>query len=98
MKLVASVAVLMLSGCMSYGSWLDQVGKPPNPPHSMSNEQAARLGGEAAGLRVRAEAVRVRLAAEADRRERVRYYEELRRIGDQLRPLEAQLREAGRLG
>ncbi len=98
MKLVASVAVLMLSGCMSYGSWLDQIGKLPNPPRPMSNEQAARLGGEAAGLRGRAEAVRVRLAGEADRRQRVRYYEELRRIGDQLRPLEAQLRDAGRLG
>ena len=97
MKLVATVAVVLLSGCMSYGSWLDDIGKRPNPPVEMSNEEAAALSVEATRLRERAQAVRVRLAAEADRRQRFRYYEELRRIGDDLRPVEAQLRNAGRL-
>lgn len=97
MKLVASVAVVLLSGCMSYGSWLDDIGKRPNPPVDMSNEQAAELSAEALRLRSQADAIRVRLASEADRRQRFRYYEELRRIGDDLRPLEAQLRYAGRL-
>jgi hypothetical protein len=97
MKLVAGVAVVLLSGCMSYGSWLDDIGKRPNPPVEMSNEQAAALTVEASRLRGEAETIRVRLAAEADRRQRFRYYEQLRRIGDDLRPLETQLRYAGRL-
>ncbi|ROZ77498.1 hypothetical protein [Ramlibacter sp. WS9] len=63
----------------------------------MSTEQAAALTAEALRLRERADAVRVRLASEADRRQRFRYYEQLRLIGDDLRPLEAQLRDAGRL-
>jgi hypothetical protein len=96
MKLVASVAVVLLSGCMSYGSWLDDIGTRPHPPVAMSDEQAAALSTETARLRGQAEAVRVRLASEADRRQRFRYYEELRRIGDDLHPLEAQLRDAGR--
>jgi hypothetical protein len=96
MKLVASVAVLLLSGCMSYGSWLDDVGKRPNPPVAMSDEQAAALSASAAQLRGQAEAIRKRLAAEGDRRQRFRHYEALRRIGDDLHPLEAQLRDAGR--
>jgi hypothetical protein len=97
MKLTATVAVVLLSGCMSYGSVLDDIGKRPNPPVDMSNEQAAELSAETLRLRGQADAIRVRLASEADRRQRFRYYEQLRRIGDDLRPLEAQLRDAGRL-
>jgi hypothetical protein len=96
MKLLAPLAVLMLSGCMSYGSWLQEVGKLPDPPHAMSNEQAAALGAEITRLRGQAEAMRVRLASEADRVQRFRYYDELRSIGGQLQPLETQLRNAGR--
>ena len=96
MKLLAPLAVLMLSGCMSYGSWLQDVGKLPDPPHAMTNEQAAELTAEVARLRGQAEAMRVRMAGEADRVQRFRYYDELQYIGGLLQPLEAQLRNAGR--
>ena len=97
MKLIASVAAVLLSGCMSFNPSLDDIGKRPNPPVEMSNEQAATLSAEALRLRAEASAIRVRLASEPDRRQRFRYYEQLRRIGDVLHPLEAELRDAGRL-
>ncbi len=104
---LVSVLVSVLSGCMSYGSWLDQVGKPPNPLNVMSTEHAVLLGAQAAQLRGQAESLRVRLASEGDRRQRLGHvmehqggdgHVELRRIGDRLHPIEAQLRSAGKLG
>jgi hypothetical protein len=106
-KFFPVLATIFLAGCASHafdgianrshGSWLDHVGKRPNPPLEMSNDEAAVLSAETLRLRGQADTIRVRLAAEADRRQRFRYYEQLRRIGDDLRPLEAQLRDAGRL-
>ncbi len=96
MKLSASLAALLLSGCASHGSWLDDIGKPPIPRVAISDEQAVQLAQEAAQLRGQAEALRVRLARESDRRQRFRYYEELRGIGDRLTPVERQLLDAGR--
>jgi len=96
MKLIASVAAALLAGCASYGSWLDEVGKPPRPPVAIGDEQALQLTQEAAQLRSQAEAVRARLAAESDRIQRIRFYEQLRDIGDRLSPVERQLRDAGR--
>ncbi|MDB5872539.1 MAG: hypothetical protein JWQ07_1981, partial [Ramlibacter sp.] len=40
-------------------------------------------------------ALRAKLAAETDRRQRFRYYDELRDIGNALVPLERELRDAG---
>jgi hypothetical protein len=96
MKVIAGFAVMLLAGCASHGSWLDAVGKPPQPPAVMSDETAAATAGQAAQLRVRAELVRARLARETDRRERIRDYRELEDIGGNLRPLERSLEEAGR--
>ncbi len=105
-KIFPVLAAILLAGCASqpfveianrsHGSWLDDVGKRPNPPLEMSNEEAVVLSAETLRLRGQADSIRTRLAAEADRRQRFRYYEQLRRIGDDLRPLEAQLRNAGR--
>jgi hypothetical protein len=103
MKLAMVLVVATLCGCSTskygsweYGSWLDQVGAPAKPPVAMSDEQARALSQEAAQLRDRSEAVRVRLAHETDRRQRFRHYEELRDLGDRLVPIERSLREAGR--
>jgi hypothetical protein len=96
MKYLAFVPTLLLAGCAIHGSWLDDIGKPPRPPVAMSSEQAVQLAQEAAQLRARADTVRGQLAQETDRRQRLRYYEELRDLGDQLVPLERALMEAGR--
>src|SRR5688572_14644266 len=96
MKFVFLLPVVMLTGCAVSGSWLDQVGAPPKPPLAMSDEQAAQLIGEARQLRSQAEEVRILLAREADRRQRIRHYDNLRTIGDKLVPVERELRFAGR--
>lgn len=83
-------------GSWSHGSWLDAVGKPAKPPLVMSDEQAGVLLQEAAQLRGEADAVRSRLAGERDRIQRLRYYDELRALGDRLAPIERSLRDAGR--
>ncbi|MBG9389740.1 hypothetical protein [Caenimonas aquaedulcis] len=62
----------------------------------MSDEQAAVLIGEARELRHRGHSIRLALAAEKDRRQRFRYYEALRDIGDSLVPIERRLLDAGR--
>ncbi len=80
----------------SYGSWLDQIGRRPQPATPMSDAQAAALSGQAASLQAQAQALRVELARETDRTVRVKHYRALRRIGDELRPLERQLQNAGR--
>jgi hypothetical protein len=103
MKLALILAVAALCGCSTsrygsweYGSWLDRVGATARPPVAMGEEQARALSQEASQLRNRAEAVRVLLAHEADRRERFRHYEELRDLGERLAPIERSLRDAGR--
>ncbi len=93
--LVASVPVL-LAGCAIGGSWLDEIGKPHRPPVTISDERASELTVETAQLRARANELRALLALEPERRQRFRYYEDLRHIGDRLRPLQNELRDAGR--
>lgn len=80
----------------THGSWLDQVGRRPHPPTPMSDAQALALSGRAARLQAQAEAIRVELARETERTVRVEHYRTLRRIGDELRPVERQLEDAGR--
>ena len=106
MKLATCLAAALLAGCSSYGawspgawshgSWLDDIGRPASPPLVMSDEQAGHLQREAAQLRGESEAVRVRLAGERDRLQRLRHYEELRDLGERLAPIERSLRDAGR--
>ncbi len=107
MKLVICLAAAFLAGCSSYGfrpldsrshgSWLDEVGRPANPPLVMSDEQAGHLLRQVAQLRSESDAVRARLAGERDRLQRVRQYDELRVLGDRLAPIERILRDAGRV-
>jgi hypothetical protein len=96
MKLAATLALVLLAGCAGQGAMLDEMGRPPQPPLAMSDEQAGYLLQQATQLRERADAVRVRLAREGDRRQRFRYYEELRALGDRLAPVERVLRDSGR--
>jgi hypothetical protein len=95
--LVLSCA-LALAGCASrqYGSWLDDIGKLPNPRVAMSDEEARDLKAEAIELRAEANAIRIKLAAEKDRVQRYRYYSEIRKIDDSLAPIERRLTDAGR--
>ena len=81
----------------TYGSWLQDLGKRPDPPVPMSDAQAREFSGQSQQLRAQAEAIRVELAREPDRLARVKHYRALRRIGDVLRPIERQLDNAGRL-
>lgn len=97
MKFALAVSVpILLAGCAISGSWLDEIGKPARPPVVISDERATQLTVETAQLRARADEVRALLALEPERRQRFRYYEALRHIGDRLRPLQNELRDAGR--
>jgi hypothetical protein len=99
MKLVAWMPVMLLAGCTSYvshGSWLDSIGRPPQPLVAMSDEEAHAAAAQAAALRAQANALRTKLAHETDRRERVRGYRQLEDIGSSVRPLEGRLEQSGR--
>ena len=96
MKLFVVLAPALLAGCALHGSWLDEIGKPMRPPVAMEDAQARELEEQAAHLRGRAEAIRLQLARETDRRQRFRHYEALRRLGDDLVPVERALLDAGR--
>jgi len=99
MKLVAWIPAVLLAGCathLPHGSWLDSVGKPPQPPVAMGDGEARAIAAQASQLRSQADAVRARLAGETDRRERMRDYRALDDIGWSLRPLERRLEDAGR--
>lgn len=102
--LLSLSCVFVLAGCGSvpsvtsieYGSWLDRIGKLPNPPVAMSEEDAQALKAQAMALRSEADAIRVLLASEKDRVRRFRHYSDIRKIDDQLAPIERQLAAAGR--
>jgi len=95
---VLILAPALLAGCASsnYGSWLDAMGRPVRPPAAMSDEEARSLGEQALALRTHAANLRLQLAQETDRVQRFLEYDELRRIGNELAPIEQHLRDAGR--
>ena len=99
MKLLALVSVIALSGCASreYGSWLEEVGKLPNPRVQMADQEAAVLTADALRLRADAEALRLQIQAEPDRVQRMKRLVELKTVNDQLAPIEQRLTDAGRL-
>src|SRR4051812_41707064 len=99
MKLLALVGVIALSGCASreYGSWLEDVGKLPNPRVQMAEQEAAALTADAVRLRADAETLRLRIQAEPDRVERMKRLVELKSVNDELVPIEQRLTDAGRL-
>ncbi|MES2634557.1 MAG: hypothetical protein V4669_16425 [Pseudomonadota bacterium] len=94
--LLSFVALLPACATREYGSWLDQIGRRPNPPVDMSQDEAVALRDQAIRLRAEANAIRVQLASETDRVQRFRYYSELRKIDDDLVPIERQLLDARR--
>ena len=96
---LALVAAL-LAGCapftqLSYGSWLDRVGKRETARYPYTAEEAQAQRARATELHARADATRVQLAAEKDRVQRIRYMDQLEDIGDELRPIEKNLRAGG---
>ena len=98
--LLALLCALALAGCAglndrSYGSWLENVGKPPAKIVPLTPERTASLQSEAAQLRAESDALRSRLAVERDRVRRVEYIRELRDLGDRLHPIEQALRNGG---
>jgi len=93
-------AALALAGCasfdqMSHGSWLDHVGQRKAARYPLSAEETQGLKAQAAQLQAHAEAVRLKLAAEKDRVQRIAYLRQLEDIGDDLRPIEKVLRAGG---
>jgi hypothetical protein len=93
-------AALALAGCasidqMSYGSWLDHVGQRKAARYPLSADERQALQGRAAQLQANADAVRLKLAAEKDRVQRIAYLRQLEDIGDDLRPIERTLRSGG---
>src|SRR3954468_18827996 len=93
-------AVLALAGCssvqnMSYGSWLEHVGERHAARYPFTPEEAQVLQGKQSQLQASAAGVRVQLAAEKDRTKRIAYLHQLEDIGDDLRPIQRQLRQGG---
>jgi hypothetical protein len=110
-KILLCLSVLVLAGCAGVsgsrfdlsgsrfdiaGSRLDKIGALPRPPVEMSNERAVALATRAGQLRAQEETIRVKLATEANRHQRIRYYEALRQLGNERAPIERELIEAGR--
>ena len=86
-------AALALTGCarfnsFSYGSWLDEVGRPKPTNVRLTPEQFATYRAEADRLGAEAEAIRVKLASETNRVRRIEYLQELRDIGDRQAPVQ----------
>lgn len=100
MKFLALLlAAAALAGCsslkqQSHGSWLDRVGRPRPAAHAPAAGQAQAVREQQASLQARADALRVKLAAEPDRVQRIAYFRQLMNLGDELRGLE----EAARAG
>jgi hypothetical protein len=101
MKFIAlPLAAVLLAGCtpfsrLSYGSWLERVGRPEPARYAYTPEEAQAQRARAAELHARADALRVQLAAEKDRVQRIRYMGQLESIGDEIRPIEKNLRAGG---
>jgi uncharacterized protein YceK len=99
--LLASLAVAFtLSGCgsvrqASHGSWLDHVGERQAARYPLTDEEKSGLQARAEPLRANAVALRVKLASEKDRVQRIAYMRELVRVDDELRPIEKALRDGG---
>jgi hypothetical protein len=97
---LAVLAALALTGCgtieqISYGSWLDRVGERKPARYPLAPEERSALVAKAGELHARGDALRVKLAAEKDRVQRIAYMSQLEDIGDELRPVEKVLRDGG---
>src|SRR5438132_876537 len=97
------LAAALLAGCgsfqqASYGSWLDRVGTRQAPRYPLTVEEKSALQARAEPLRAGADALRIKLASETDRVQRIAYMRELTRIDDELRPIEKTLRDGGTSG
>ena len=97
------LAAMLVAGCtplqqMTYCSWLERVGQRAPPRHPDTTEQSQALRARADELHARAEALRVKMASERDRVQRVKYLRQLEDIGDELHPIERRLRDGGRNG
>jgi hypothetical protein len=84
---------LLLAGCANpdywdHGEWLDHVSVRPEHPVQHSDQEQQALQSEADQLRAQAEAIRVKLASEKSRDERIAQMKQLKDIGDNLRPVE----------
>jgi hypothetical protein len=96
----ALAAFTTLAGCssvahMSYGSWLDHVGERHAPRYPFSADEKQALGAKADELHARADSVRLKMASEKDRVQRVAYLHQLDDISAEVRPIEKQLRAGG---
>ena len=94
------LAALALAGCssiqhMSYGSWLEHVGERHAARYPFTLEEAQGLRAKSEQLQASAAGVRVQLAGEKDRVKRIAYLQQLEDIGDDLRPIQKQLRAGG---
>jgi hypothetical protein len=93
-------AASLLAGCntvqrISYGSWLDHIGERKAARFPLTEDEKQALSKQAVDLHAQADAVRVKLAAEKDRTQRIAYMRRLEDIGDDLRPVEKLLRDGG---
>lgn len=93
-------AALVLAGCSSldhrsYGSWLEHVGEKKTARYPFSADESAALKAQAAQLHANADALRLKLAGEKDRVQRIAYMHQLEDIGNDLGPIEKKLRAGG---
>ncbi len=100
MRLILSLAALaLLAGCSTVSAVRDAWNWDPTAPQPRSRvvlapEQAGAMTNRLAELQLRRNEIRARIGAEPDIRVRLRLYEELHSVGQQLSPLERQLTAA----
>lgn len=92
-------ALVLLAGCSTVSAVRDAWSWDPSAPRQSSAvvlppEQVSAMASRLAELQLRRNQIRTRIGAEPDIRVRLRLYEELHSVGQQLSPLERQLMAA----
>lgn len=100
LPLLVLAGAVSLAGCAgvrehTYGNWLESVGRPVPASVPLSAEAAQGVRAELASLRVEAESLRMRLAAEPSRVQRIAYYRQLDELGTRIVSLQQTLRSGG---
>ena len=95
LPLLGLVALLSTTACTTQSRMLQSIGFPA-APGPISDEEAGSLTAQVKDLKVRRDAVRVKLNTELDAGVRAGYYREIASLSSDLLPLQQRLKDASR--
>jgi hypothetical protein len=88
-------ALIALPGCSTSSKVLQSIGFSA-APGPISDEEAKDLSSQLMALRTQREALRIKLATEADASVRAWHYRDIASLGNEMLPLQQRLKNAGR--